>query len=379
MNSKKMNKETIKNSVSLFLHCQKLIAKPKRLHYSELKSVLGQVITEVEYNAIIKSIFNLADHYFFLEKYQHPTKLLIEINRLADLIRLNISPNQKIVFITFILRLIKINKQEKNKHLENALFCIAEIFSFNIRQTSSIKKLFFNTGPNEDEYKDSVFLTNEQPDCTKVIDGLKVIYNKDFSFKIWVKNVKSVNNMLFKVVEYDDKKLELGLDVGDILTYNSAIQHLLNLHSVSLNSISSKIISNISIPPRIEIESTERSPKVTLSNIENRIEIEGVSMINHPLNFYKPVFYWLEKLKETSPPFLSLHINLSFFNTYTSKIILKIFQKALDFESKECKVKFYWHYEEDDEELKEAGEQYSSIISRQFTFICSSDTSLISA
>jgi len=374
-----MNKETIKNSVSLFLHCQKLIAKPKRLHYSELKSLLGESMTENEFNGVVKSIFNLADHYFLLEKHQHPTKLLIDINALADKIRLNMNPHQKLIFLTIVLKLIKFNKQENNTHLDRALFCIAEIFSYNMEQTHSIKKMFSDGELEPVDYADSILLTNQAPDYTKVIDGLKVIYNPNFTFKIWVKNIKSVNNMLFKILEYNDPESGTGIKAGDVLAFETSLQGLLEEHHVNLNLLSSKIISNVSAIPRIEIEPTERSPRIILNSSENRIEIEGISMINHPLNFFTPVFYWLEKIKETKPPHLSLHINLNFFNTYTSKIILKILQKAVEMESEDCKVKYYWYHEEDDEEIKEAGEHYASIINRQFTFISTVPSNLISA
>lgn len=374
-----MNKESIKNTVSLFLHCQKLIANPKRLHYSELKSLVCQHFNESEFNALVKSVFNLADHYFLLEKYQHPTKLLLDINVLADKIRLSMNPNQKLVFLTVILKIIKLNEQENNTHLNQALFCVAEIFSYNEQQTLSIKKMFLFEEPEPNDYQDSILLTNEQPDYKKIIDGLKVIYDPSFCFKIWVKNVKSVNNMLFKILEFNSQESESGIKAGDVLTYKSALQPILEEHSVNLHTLSAKIISNISAIPRIEIPATERSPRIILNSSENRIEIAGISMINHPLNFFEPLFYWLEKIKETKPQNLSLHFNLNFFNTYTSKIILKILQKALELESPECKIKFYWYFEEEDEEIKEAGEHYSSIINRTFTYISTNTTDLISA
>ncbi|PBQ33750.1 hypothetical protein CNR22_18840 [Sphingobacteriaceae bacterium] len=374
-----MNRETQKNNVSLFLHCQKLIAKPKRINYNELRSSLSSLVNESEYHAILKSIFNLADHYFLLEKYQHPTKLIIEINRLADKVRLNMNPHQKLIFITLVLKLIKYNKQENNTHLDRALFCIAEIFSYNQNQTRRIKELFFSDEPKEEDYHDSLLLTHEPPDYIKVIDGFRVIYNPAFRFKIWVRNIKSVNNMLFKIISLCDHDCNYGIKEGDVLPYAGAVMNLLGEYNLTLNDLSSKIIVNISSLPRIEIPATERSPKVILNSLQNRIEMEGISMTNHPLNFYKPVFYWLEKLKDTAPDSFSVHFNLNFFNTYASKIILQLMQKSLELETKGCSVKFYWHFEEDDEEMKETGEHYASIINRSFNFISTSPADLISA
>ncbi|WP_317898029.1 DUF1987 domain-containing protein [Aurantibacillus circumpalustris] len=374
-----MNRETIKKTVSLFLNCQKLIVKPKRLHYSDLKCLFGNTINEDEFKNIVKSIFNLADHYFLLEKYQHPTKLLIEINALADSVRLNMNPHQKLTFLTLIIKLIKYNHQEDNSSLERAFFCIAEIFSYNITQSTKLKKMFTTEEPGQDEYIDSLLITNEQPDYRKVIDGLKVHYNSQLPFKIWVYNIKSVNNLMFKILDLKDDYTDLEINKGDILTYNNVMQGILDEQNINLETLSSKITSIPESISTIKIPSTERSPRIVLNSLENKIEIEGVSMVNHPLNFFEPVFYWIEKIKEKNPKSLSLHLNLSFFNTYTSKIILKILQKVIEVESQNCKVKICWYYETDDEEIKEAGEHYASIVNRSFTYIATTPVDFISA
>jgi hypothetical protein len=364
-----MNRQTIKNTVSLFLHCQKLIANPKRLHFSELKSLLNSVIDEEEFNNIVKSIFNLSDHYFLLEKYKHPTSLLVDINELADKIKLSMNPNQKLIFITILFKLMKVNSQEKNTNLERAIYCVAEIFSFNQDQTRKIGKLFMCDVPLVDDYQDSILLTNEAPDYIQVIEGFKVIYNPEFKFKIWIRNVKSVNNMLFKIIEFNQVDTLLGIKAGDVLTYNRGVQSLLNQNDISMNDLTSKIISSTGILSRVEIAATERSPAIVLNTEEKRIEIEGISMTLQPQNFFEPVFYWLEKMKKNNPDELSVHINLTFFNTYTSKVILGIFQKVMEFEKLGLQPKYYWYYEEEDDELKEAGEHYSSIINRDFIYV----------
>ncbi|MES2678663.1 MAG: DUF1987 domain-containing protein [Bacteroidota bacterium] len=371
-----MNQKTIKNTVSLFLHYQKLIAKPKRIHYSDLKSLLNNVVDEPGFNNLVRSVFNLSDHYFVLEKYKHPTALLVDINVLAEKIKLDMNPNQKLIFITILFQTMKINKQEHNLNLERAIYCVAEIFSFKQKQTDGIKSLFFASAPAEQDYQDSVLLTNEFPDYNKVIDGFKVIYNPEFGFKIWIKNVKSVNNMLFKVLECNCADNVFGIKSGDILTLNRPIQSLLNQHRISMDDIAKKIISNASVLPRIKIPATEGTPSIVLNAAEKRIQIEGVSMCLQPQNFFSPVFYWLEKMKESGPPELTIHINLAFFNTYTSKVILNIFQKMQEFETYGCETKYYWYFEEGDDELKEAGEHYASIINREFVFVATATENL---
>jgi hypothetical protein len=364
-----MNKETIKNTVSLFLHCQKLISNPRRIHFTDLQSLLSPVIDEKEFHSILKSIFSLSDHYFLLQKYKHPEAILADINSLAILTSLQLDPNQKLIFITILLKLIKMNKEENNKHLGDAVDGISEIFSFTKEQRDSIKKLFFQEGPTESDYKDSILLTNEKPDYTKVIDGMKVIYNPDFKFQIWIKNINSINDMLFKVIGFDKTENEVAIKAGDVSTCSEPIQLLMGHDEITINTLSYIIISNAPVVPLVEIPATEKSPRILLNAFQNSITIEGISSGSNPFAFFEPVFYWLKKMEETKPEFLAIHINLTFFNTYSSKILLNIFSKALEFESFNCDVRIYWHYEGDDEDMKEAGEYYESIINKSFIFL----------
>jgi hypothetical protein len=363
-----MTTEITKNIVSLFLHCQKLIPTPKRLSFSSLKSVLNNAIDEAEFNTIVKSIFNVSEHYFLLEREIHPTELLVEINKLADKLKLDINPTLKQIFMILLVKLSKENNQEKNENFNRAIYCVGEIFSYSRNQVDEIKRLFFTDEPGTEDYGNSVLLTNESPDYVKMVDGLKVIYNPEFSFKIWVKNIKSVNNMLYKIIETSLPASISELKAGDVLTHSRYIHRLLEDYKITMDVLSTKILSDSAEIKSIEIPATERSPRVIINKAENKVEIEGVSMILQPHNFFNPVFYWLEKLKQQKPKNFDLHINLSFFNTYTSKIILKVFQMVSDLETVGCKPNYYWYYEPGDDEIKEAGEHYESIIDRQFIF-----------
>jgi hypothetical protein len=374
-----MNKESIKNAVSLFLHCQKLVAKPKRLRFSDLKYLLDQVMNETEFNHVLKSIFNLADHYFLLEKYKHPTALLVDINKLADRLKLHMNPNQKLIFLTILTKFMKTSAQQENTSLNQALYCIAEIFSFNQKQTDSLKQLFFSEEPGNEDYQDSILITNSPADYKKVMDGMKVIYNPDFNFCVWVKNVKSVNNLMFKLLSIEGEDPKLEIVPGDVCAYNGAIQKLLDKYNITLHTLSSKLLSHSPSLPSYEVPGTERSPVIKLNGPDCRVEIEGVSMITSPLYHFNPVFYWLDKLEEVAPKKMSIHISLRFFNTYTSKIILKIFQRLADLESTGTQADFHWYYEKDDDEMKEAGEHYASIVNRKFNFISIAPINLISA
>ena len=64
-----------------------------------------------------------------------------------------------------------------------------------------------------------------------------------------------------------------------------------------------------------------------------------------------------------------MNIQLEYFNTSSSKCILDIFKKLELIYKKGSKVQINWYYEEDDEDMFEAGEDYQSIINIPFSMI----------
>jgi hypothetical protein len=364
-----MNNETIKNIVSLFLNCQKYIPNPRRISYSDVKSLLNPIIDEAEYDLIVESVFNSSDDYFLLGKSQHPGAILVEINSLVNKINSNLSPNRKLVLLNILLKLMKVNGQQDNTYLERAIFCIAEVFSYDTHQMTTMKRFFLNDEITKDNYANSVLITNEAPNYIEIIEGQKVIYDPKFKFKIWVMNIKSINNLLFKVLDLNTPENLYGIENGDVLTFNRPIQSLLEESGITLNDLASKIIVNADILSKVEIPATDRSPEISMNALEGKVEIRGVSMTLPTQNLYEPVFYWFEKIKEQNPKEVSMHFELSFFNTYTSKVILNLMNKLLELEKLKCKTKIYWYHEENDQDLREAGEHYASIINIPFTFV----------
>lgn len=92
------------------------------------------------------------------------------------------------------------------------------------------------------------------------------------------------------------------------------------------------------------------------------LHIEGRSMPENAMEFYKPVIQWINSLKNPLPPRISLTINLEYFNTSTSQILLNII-KLLDRiqEKGGTEVSIIWQYHNEDEEMYEAGSCYQSI------------------
>ena len=62
-------------------------------------------------------------------------------------------------------------------------------------------------------------------------------------------------------------------------------------------------------------------------------------------------------------------VKLEYFNTSSSKCILDLFKQLEKLNAGNTEVKVNWYFEEDDEDMEEAGEDYQAIIDLPFKMI----------
>jgi hypothetical protein len=120
----------------------------------------------------------------------------------------------------------------------------------------------------------------------------------------------------------------------------------------------------------MKINATDTTPYFELNEKKGTIEISGISKVVDAMVFFKPILdavgvYIKEERKATI-----MKVDLEFFNTVTSKILLDLFRK-LESLKRIYNISFEieWYYEEDDDGMREAGEDYQSILMIPFKFI----------
>ena len=112
----------------------------------------------------------------------------------------------------------------------------------------------------------------------------------------------------------------------------------------------------------------EGSPKTPTVNFEasGKIEIKGRSIPENSIEFYKPLIDWLDQYLTSPAKLTNVNVQLEYFNTSSSKFILDVLKKLEAIYKAGNEVVINWHYEEDDEDMLEAGEDYQSIIKVPF-------------
>jgi hypothetical protein len=119
----------------------------------------------------------------------------------------------------------------------------------------------------------------------------------------------------------------------------------------------------------IKISATENSPNVILDAENGIFEISGKSLPEDVNAFYDPVLEWLDKYEKTPLPKTVFVFKLDYLNTASSKSLFAIFLKLEKMHSEGKQVLIKWYYADDDEDMKDVGEEYADIIKVPFEHI----------
>jgi len=119
----------------------------------------------------------------------------------------------------------------------------------------------------------------------------------------------------------------------------------------------------------IFIEGTPKTPNIDFDHGKGSLLLKGRSIPENSIEFYKPLVDWLDAYSSSPKPKTVCDVQLEYFNTSSSKCLLDLFKKMELMSTGGNEVIINWYYEEDDEDMLEAGEDYQSIINVPFKMI----------
>lgn len=119
----------------------------------------------------------------------------------------------------------------------------------------------------------------------------------------------------------------------------------------------------------ISIKGTQETPEVLLDNNKGIFEISGKSLPEDVKEFYNPILKWFDEYSKNPNPQTVLKIKMDYFNTASSKMILELFEVVKKAHSSGHETIIEWYYQEDDEDMQDAGQDYSDLIEMPFKLI----------
>jgi len=111
--------------------------------------------------------------------------------------------------------------------------------------------------------------------------------------------------------------------------------------------------------PRLRIAATERSPEVDFDFDNHRLRLRGESYPEDVTTFYGPVFEALDDFLRQHPDCVcAFEFELIYFNSSSAKAIMSLMEKLDEAAAGGASVTINWHYDEDDDTIRELGEEF---------------------
>ena len=117
------------------------------------------------------------------------------------------------------------------------------------------------------------------------------------------------------------------------------------------------------------IEPKATSPKVKFTETDGKMEMSGKSLPDDVDSFYRPILSWLNHYSLHPKPVTEFTFKLSYFNTSSSKLLLDILTILEKIHADGNEVTVNWYYPVYDEDMMEAGEEYSEMVDLPFNHI----------
>jgi SiaC family regulatory phosphoprotein len=108
------------------------------------------------------------------------------------------------------------------------------------------------------------------------------------------------------------------------------------------------------------LEETSKTPKLSFDQKTGKFLMSGRSIPENSIEFYRPLFEWLDDYVKIPSDKTIFDIKLEYFNTSSSKCLVEIFRRLEKISDNSVVIN--WFYEEDDEDMQESGEDFKEII-----------------
>lgn len=117
------------------------------------------------------------------------------------------------------------------------------------------------------------------------------------------------------------------------------------------------------------IKGNSKTPEVDFNVDTGKLQISGISIPEHTLDFYNPIFSFLEEYAKSPCSSTEITFNLQYFNTSTSKSFVNVFKILQTIDPKKSTVVVNWCYEKEDEDMLDCGHDFQSISSLKFNMV----------
>lgn len=117
------------------------------------------------------------------------------------------------------------------------------------------------------------------------------------------------------------------------------------------------------------LEPTKVTPLINFDPSEGILELKGRSSPENPIEMYSILISKLDDFAQNGSDSLNAHIEFEYFNTSSSKCLFDILKRISSMQDSGKNIQINWAYEDGDEDMMEAGEDFSDLLDIEFNFV----------
>ncbi|MEY5048008.1 MAG: hypothetical protein RLZZ175_1367 [Bacteroidota bacterium] len=119
----------------------------------------------------------------------------------------------------------------------------------------------------------------------------------------------------------------------------------------------------------LELQAKNNTPYINFDASTGIMVMKGRSTPENSVEYYEPITNWVLNYIQSPAENTIIKVQFEYFNTSSSKCILDVLKKFAEIHKAGKSAKVEWYFEEDDEDMKEAGEDYGDIVKMPFEVI----------
>lgn len=286
------------------------------------------------------------------------------IANLGTFLRKSMSVSEHALVILYFIESIYIKSiNEVDPAFEELVYLAGTSLGFEHEHVKSMIDFYLSDQPYSDNDNAAYFISNREKFTFKHI-GMNII-PYDANYITYVKRIPQTGLILSKSF-YKESDRMLAND--SYIVRDTRILHEGSFDRADFGFYSfselDELIENSNPLGFYELSAKENLPKIVLDPELNKIIIAGNSAPLSPTNFFNPVLDWIENFKDSNREELKVYIILDYFNTYTSKFLMRLTKKCQSLSHGGCNAKIYWYCDVEDEEMVEFGENLQGIFKK---------------
>ncbi len=126
---------------------------------------------------------------------------------------------------------------------------------------------------------------------------------------------------------------------------------------------------------KLHIKPRKDSPEIILDPTNDIFKFKGICHPENVTKFFEPVMEWLDEYylslsKNKTAKTIKVVIFFRYFNSATYKYLITLLQKINEFSKLGSSIFVEWHYEIDDDEMKESGEELFEFSGIKIPYVC---------